>query len=93
FVKQPQKEPKRPCPWRTAFAALRFPRSGPAPWARRHAEPPLGLPMGQVDQNQKPDQKQIKSRSKADQKQIKSRSKADQKQVLWSPGFFALALE
>ena len=36
FVKQPQKEPKRPCPWRTAFAALRFPRSGPAPWARRH---------------------------------------------------------
>ena len=36
FVKQPQKEPKRPCPWRTAFAALRFPRSGSAPWARRH---------------------------------------------------------
>ncbi|PAA03524.1 hypothetical protein CJU76_11000 [Pseudomonas fragi] len=23
-------------PRRTAFAALRFPRSGPAPWARRH---------------------------------------------------------
>jgi len=49
--------------------------------------------MGPVNQNQKPDQKQIKSRSKADQKQIKSRSKADQKQVLWPSGFFALALE
>ncbi|PAA12183.1 hypothetical protein CJU81_11215 [Pseudomonas fragi] len=36
FVKQPQKEPKRPCPWRTAFAALRFPPCGPAQWARRH---------------------------------------------------------
>ena len=36
FVKQPQKEPKRPCPWRTAFASLRFPHSGSAPWARRH---------------------------------------------------------
>ncbi|PAA01696.1 hypothetical protein CJU81_23615, partial [Pseudomonas fragi] len=23
-------------PHRTAFAALRFPRSGPVPWARRH---------------------------------------------------------
>ena len=38
-----------------------------------YAEPPLGLPMGQVDQNQKPNQKQIQSRSKADPKQIKNR--------------------
>ncbi len=46
-----------------------------------YAEPPLGLPMGQADQNQKPTQKQIQSRSKADPKQIQSRSKADPKQI------------
>ena len=46
-----------------------------------YTEPPLGLPMGQADQNQKPTQKQIQSRSKADPKQIQSRSKADPKQI------------
>ena len=35
FWKDP-KGTKRSSPHRTAFAALRFPRSGPAPWARRH---------------------------------------------------------
>ena len=35
FWKDP-KGTKRYSPHRTAFAALRFPRSGPAPWARRH---------------------------------------------------------
>jgi hypothetical protein len=87
-----EKVTKKACPWRTAFAALRFPRSGPSsvgppprailgpsrlsrhPCRSTHyAEPPLGLPMGQVDQNQKPNQKQIQSRSKADPKQIKNR--------------------
>ena len=34
FWKDP-KGTKRSSPHRTAFAALRFPRSGPAPWARR----------------------------------------------------------
>ena len=38
-IRSVQKDPKgtkRSSPHRTAFAALRFPRSGPAPWARRH---------------------------------------------------------
>ena len=35
FLKD-QKGTKKSSPHRTAFATLRFPRSGPAPWARRH---------------------------------------------------------
>ena len=35
FLKD-QKGTKKSSPHRTAFAALRFPRSGSAPWARRH---------------------------------------------------------
>ena len=31
-----RKSNQKGLPRRTAFAALRFPRSGPAPWARRH---------------------------------------------------------
>jgi len=36
FCQTATKVPKKASPTRTAFAALRFPRSGPAPWARRH---------------------------------------------------------
>ena len=35
FVKQPQKEPKRPCPGVRPSLRSGVPRSGPAPWARR----------------------------------------------------------
>jgi len=36
FCQTATKVPKKASPTRTAFAALRFPHSGPAPWARRH---------------------------------------------------------
>ena len=36
FCQTATKVPKKALPHRTALAALRFPHSGPAPWARRH---------------------------------------------------------
>ena len=55
FLKD-QKGTKKSSPQRTAFASLRFPRSGPAPWARRdgpslaqHGSPGIhaGMPTAQ----------------------------------------------
>ena len=83
-----EKVTKKACPWRTAFAALRFPRSGPAPWARRHGPSMAhrgspGIHAGQpTTQNllsasrwgrQIKIKSQLKNRSKADPKQIKNR--------------------
>ena len=45
FWKDP-KGTKKSSPHRTAFAALRFPRSGSAPWARRHLARPRSGPLG-----------------------------------------------
>ena len=36
FCQTATKVPKKALPHRTALASLRFPHSGPAPWARRH---------------------------------------------------------
>ena len=85
-----EKVTKKACPWRTAFAALRFPRSGPAPWARRHGPSMAhrgspGIHAGQpTTQNllsasrwgrQIKIKSQLKNRSKADPKLIQSRLK------------------
>ena len=76
-----EKVTKKACPWRTAFAALRFPRSGPAPWARRHGPSMAhrgspGIHAGQpTTQNLLSASRwgrQIKIKS-----QLKNRSKAD----------------
>ncbi|MCH4870432.1 hypothetical protein EQV90_16440 [Pseudomonas sp. TMW22089] len=69
-------------PQRTAFAALRFPRSGPAPWPRRdgpsmaqHGSPGIHAGRTTTQNLLSASRRGSRSRSKTNQKQIKSRSK------------------
>ena len=79
FCQTATKGTKKALPQRTAFAALRFPRSGPAPWPRRdgpsmaqHGSP--GIHAGRTTTQN------LRSASRRGLKiKIKSRSKADQK--------------
>ena len=86
FVKQPQKEPKRPCP--SVRPSLRSGSLAPVP-LRGHAVTghpwpntalPASMPGGPLRRtSSQPPEGASRSRSKTNQKQIKSRSKTDQK--------------
>ena len=81
FCQTATKVPKKALPHRTAFAALRFPHSGPAPWARRHGPSMAhrgspGIHAGRPTPQNLHSASRRASKSKADQKQIKRRSKA-----------------
>ena len=86
FWQTAPKVSKRSLPLRTALAALRFPHSGPAPWARRdgpslalHGSPGIHAgrptPRNLLSASRRGGRSRSKTRSK-------TRSKADQKLVL-----------
>ena len=79
FWQTAPKVSKRSLPLRTAFAALKFPRSGPAPWARRdgpslaqHGSPGIHAgrptPRNLLSASRRGGRSRSKSRSQADRK-------------------------
>ena len=85
FCQTATKGTKKALPQRTAFAALRFPRSGPAPWPRRdgpsmaqHGSPGIHAGRTTTQNLLSASRRGLKIKIKI---KIKSRSEADQKQI------------